>query len=521
MEKQKVLLVGMYDDRMVSLAPPMLKSYVQKFPISEKYDIQTTDLSIFSQSTEEHLGIINSHNPDIVGFSSYVWNIPLIEKVAPHLDARIILGGPQCTTLEEEILSRNPNVDCVVSGEGVVTFKELLEYYSGEREFEGILGATNRDIRNPSRPLIQNLDDIPSPYEAILDERPDLEWILYETSKGCPQGCKYCTWSNSRRMRYHSEERVREDLGTILKLPKLKSIYLGDSSILYNRERAKGILDYIHNINPEISVRYEFNATQLNEEIIGYLTKLSGDEFNFGLQTTNPVASKIMNRPFSQDKFEKSYRSLIEKVESPSITVDIIYGLPGDDYEGYKKSLEYALNLEKVSWVLTNPLIMLPGSQFSREKEKHGIEIRDEKGFMVSSTNTFSKEDMEKARKISYLASMVLLNKPLKQAVKELSNDQGEQCTDTISQFFDGLGFKIVPGEYPFMIPSNKEDFKERNLALYHTFNLFPEIIDGFNQFSGNQFKELLSNHEQGFIPKFHSYRKFAIEEAEKEDACP
>lgn len=512
MAKQKVLLVGMYDDRLVSLGPQILRSYSQKFPISSQFDIKTLDLSIFSQTTEDHLKAIGSHNPEIVGFSCYVWNMPLIEKIIPQLDATIILGGPSCTTLEKEVLNRNPNVDYVVSGEGVITFKELLEYFSDKREFNGILGATNRNIRNPPRPIIRNLDDIPSPYEAILAERPDVEWLVYETSKGCPQRCRYCTWSDSRKMRYHSDERVRKDLETILKFPKLKSLYLGDSSILYDKKRAKRILDFIHD-NSDLSVRYEFNATQLDDEIIGYLTKLSGDEYNFGLQTTNPIAAKTMSRPFNRDRFERSYNRLVEKAESPSITVDIIYGLPGDNYEGYKNSLEYTLNLKGVNWVLTNPLILLPGSEFSKRREEYGIELRDDESYIVSITRSFSEEDMRRSKQISYLTAITFLNRPLREAMGRLSQDSKEKYTDVTTKFFDGLGFKIVPKEYPHMIPSTKHDFEERNLALYHTFNLFPQIVEGFDKFTDGRFTRLLSTYKQGFIPKFYSYQKFALED--------
>jgi len=515
MVKQKVLLVGMYDERLVSMGPKILKAYAEQAPISNKFDIKTIDLSIFSQNTTDHTEAIRSHSPDIVGFSSYVWNMPLIEKIVPNLDTTIILGGPQCTTLEKEILDNNPGVDYVVTGEGVITFKELLEHFAKERKFEDILGVTSRKIHNPPRPIIQNLDEIPSPYKTIAKECPDLEWIVYETSKGCPQRCKYCTWANSRRMRYHSDERVEKDLEIILNLPNLKSLYLGDSSILHNKKRAKRILNFIHN-NSDVSVRYEFNATQLDDDIIGYLTKLSGDEYNFGLQTINPIAAKIMNRPFRREKFEERYKALVDKAESPSITIDIIYGLPGDDYEGYKKSLDYALGLDKVNWILTNPLILLPGSEFSERKDEYGIKLADNKSYVISSTTSFSEEDMKKAKRISYLTAMTLLNKPFKEAMKRESQINGKLYTDMTQQFFDGLEFRIVPNEYPHMIPTTKHDFEERNLALYHTFNLFPQIIKEFNRFSNNRFSESLSNYKQEFIPKFYSYKKFALEDVKK-----
>ena len=416
--KKKVLLVGIYDKNTITLAPQMLKTYAEQFPISQKFDIQTLDLSIFSQESKEHIDRIKSKNPDIVGFSTYIWSMPSIKKILPNLQTKIVLGGPQCTGVEEELMNEFPNINYVVSGEGIVTFKELLEVFAKEKNITDVRGVSGKNFKNPSREIIKNLDSIPSPYERIFSENKGLEWIAYETSKGCPFGCKYCTWGFSKEMRYYSLQRVIKDLDTILNEKSIKKIYLCDSSILYDKERAKKILGFIRDKNPEVSVRYEFDAVHLDDELISYLVSLKNNEFNFGLQSTNPSALKTMGRRFNKKKFEQNYHKLISNSQNSKITIDLIYGLPGDNYRGYANSLDYVLTFKEVNWILTNPLIILPGSDFYKEREKYGIVLRDKESYIVSENDTFSKEDMARARKLSYLVSTIYLNKDLRLALQ-------------------------------------------------------------------------------------------------------
>ena len=91
----KILLVGVCDTNSVSLAPQLLSAFARKFSIAEKFDIQTCEFSIFSDTVESITNAIQSHNPDIVGFSCYIWNYNLIRQITPHLDCTILLGEPQ------------------------------------------------------------------------------------------------------------------------------------------------------------------------------------------------------------------------------------------------------------------------------------------------------------------------------------------------------------------------------------------------------------------------------------------
>lgn len=515
--RPKVLLVGLYDTNTVALAPEILRAYAEATPIGDKYDIRTTNLSIFSQSLDDMEQRIRAEDAAIVGFSTYIWNVGFVRQLASRIPGTVILGGPQMNGVGPGFLRENPGVDFVVTGEGEETFVELLEYFAGERSLESIRGVMTADHVGEPRPVVHDLARVPSPYARIFEENPGLEWIAYETSRGCPYLCGFCTWGYSKKMRYHALPRVLADLDVILSQPSLGRIYLCDSSILLDKPRAKAILEHVVRKNRDMVIRYEFNAEHLDDEIIELLGKLPENEFNFGVQTTNPPALRAMRRPFHRDKFERNYEKMARRRERTSITMDVIYGLPGDDLAGFVASLDYVIGFDRVRWILTNPLILLPGSDFHRDREKHGIVLRDEESFVVESTSSFPKEDMREAIRLSFLVSVVFFNERLRDAVKAFARARGESYVRAIDEIFRTLPVTFVEGnDYPYLVPSVAADFRARNLAIHRVVRHFPAIVAHFDEISRGEFREVLSGWETAFVPQYHRLAGFAEAEARK-----
>lgn len=519
--RRKVVLVGLYDTNTVALAPEILKSYVEQFPVANAFDIRTVNLSIFSQSVDEMEAVLRSERADFLGFSTYIWNLPFVRELVRRVPGTIILGGPHVNDVGPGFFEENPDVEYVVTGEGEETLKELLEHFEGQRSIEDVRGVATKNHKSPPRPVIANLESVPSPYPRIFEEHPDLEWIAYETSRGCPYLCGFCTWGYSKKMRYHELPRVFSDLDAILSQPKLERLYLCDSSILLDKPRAKSILRHIIDTNRDVVVRYEFNAEHLDDEIIDLLLELPENEFNFGVQTVNPAALRAMRRPFHKNKFETNYAKMVRRTERTSITMDVIYGLPADDLAGFKSTLEYVIGFDHVRWILTNPLILLPGSDFHRDAPKHGIKVRDDLSCIVESTSTFSAEDMAEAIRISFLVSVVYFNERVRDVVKAFAKSSGTGYVDAILEFFAALPFSLIETtRYPYLVPSVAEDFRERNLAIFRVVNLYADLVLFLREYTGGAYDDALAEYESAFVPQYRRLAGFAREEAARAGAA-
>ncbi len=506
----KILLVGIYDTNTVSLAPQLLSAFVRQFPIAQKHEIQTCEFSIFSDSVNSIVSSIQDYNPDIAGFSCYIWNYNLIKKITPHLNCTVLLGGPQVTGIEKQILHAHPEIDIIVTGQGERTFLSLLDYFAGKQSLHEIPGITTDTIQNPPQESAC-LEKIPPFYQDLFDQHPDLTWISFETSRGCPMNCGYCTWSTSRKMRYYPLDSVLSELDVILRNPRIREIYLCDSSLLVNKNRAKTILDHIIDSGTDKVIRYEFSPEQLDDEIIERMARLPFNEFNFGIQTITPSALAQIGRPFDRNRFEQNYFKFIRALPSAQVTIDLIYGLPGDDIHGYLDSINYAMTLPGVSRILTNPLIILPGSRFFQQRKGYGIELSEDDSFLLKKNSTFSCENMADARRYSFYVNLLYLNTALKNALLQYAKEIKSEPIRCMIDFFESLPFQLVEGTYPCTIPSIKEDFEHRNRAFGFVLKRYPDIVEYFREYSNHHVDCLLSSYQSLFTTQYLKYKSYAL----------
>ena len=512
----KVVLAGIYETNTVSLAPQVLKSYVGQFDELRDVEVVTREFSIFDHPVESTIQGLVEERPDVVGFSTYIWNINEILEIIKFLPTKVVLGGPQLTGLEKRLLAGNPDIDVVVTGEGEVPFRQLLEHFIGRRELYDVSGITTRDFQTP-KPEPIPLDDIPPFYDRIFRENPDLTWINIETSRGCPFGCKFCAWGYDKSMRYASVDRVKQDLDSIMAQDGITDIVFCDSSLLLKKDRARQILRHMIDSGMNKSARYEFDAEYLDDETIDILGELPEHEFNFGLQTVNQDVLKTMDRRWRQERWEDRYAMITRKLPGVKITIDLIYGLPDDDIEGYKRSLDYGISLPNVTRILTNPLICLPGADFFTEQEKHGIVLRDDNSYIVRATRTFPEEQMDEARRLSFYVATIFLNRSLRDSIKAYAEDTGRRYIDTVIEFMESLPFELSDATYPDMIPTIKEGFKQRNSTFRTVTGRYGEIVDHFREVTGGEYDGRLLGYEDQFTEHFYKLKRFAQSQIETE----
>ncbi len=84
------------------------------------------------------LADIYKRQPDVIGFSCYIWNIGMVRELTRELhklmpSVPVWLGGPEVSYDAPEVLCAHPEVTGIMVGEGEETFRELLTYYV-ERE---------------------------------------------------------------------------------------------------------------------------------------------------------------------------------------------------------------------------------------------------------------------------------------------------------------------------------------------------------------------------------------------------
>lgn len=154
-------------------------------------------------------------------------NLRIGKKVNPKI--LTVAGGQHFTATAQESLEAYPEIDVVVRGEGEQTFVELVQALSDKSSFSKIKGISFRHERkilhNPSRFLIEKLDDLPLPgYHFIEDVVSKYHfkmmagskagYALIEGSRGCPHRCTFCSqWKHwMGKWRIKSPKRIADEM---------------------------------------------------------------------------------------------------------------------------------------------------------------------------------------------------------------------------------------------------------------------------------------------------------------------
>lgn len=379
----------------------------------DDYDIEIKEFTI-NQKQEYILSEIFFSRADLVCFSTYVWNIECVKELAYIIkeakrDIKVLCGGPEVSFEIEKFMKNAAYIDYVIFGEGEFTFKEFLDEFIKEQpEFSGINGLAFRDgknndeiVINKQREPILNLDIIKYPYEESDNFQDKI--IYYESSRGCPFSCSFCMSSIDKKMRIFSMDRVKRDLSMLLNT-KARQIKFVDRTFNADYKRSMEIIDFIiENNKNNMTIHFEITADIINDEFLNYVNKLPVNMFQFevGVQSLNESTLYEINRHMNIEKLNRVVKGIVGG-ENIHVHLDLIAGLPYEDYNSLKKSFDGIHNLhgEKIQLGF---LKVLKGTQIYKDIDKHGIKYRNISPYEVISTKYMSAEELLKLKNIEEL----------------------------------------------------------------------------------------------------------------------
>lgn len=380
-----------------NLAVYSLRAYAEPY----KEQITIAEYTI-NQQLDDILIDLYKKKPDILCFSCYIWNLNYVEelirevkKIFPSLP--IWVGGPEVTYDAKSVLERLPEVTGVMFGEGEETFLEVLRYYHLEgKVLEEIKGIAYRDgqgniCQNEWRKAI-DLSTVPFVYHDMDNFKNKI--IYYETSRGCPFSCSYCLSSVDKCLRFRDLEMVKKELQFFIdeKVPQVKFV---DRTFNCNHKHAMEIWKYLVEHDKGITnFHFEVAADLLNEEEIQLIEKMRPGliQLEIGVQSTNPETIKEIRRTM---KFSEVARIVqrINKKQNVHQHLDLIAGLPYEDFESFKKSFNdvYKLYPEQLQLGF---LKVLKGSYMEEQKETYGLVYKSKPPYEVLYTDWLSYQEM-------------------------------------------------------------------------------------------------------------------------------
>lgn len=418
---------------------------------SHSMQVEIAEYTINNQM-ELILEDIYRRKPDMVGISCYIWNIAYaldlvrdIHKVLPDTD--IWLGGPEVSYDAPQLLAREPEVFGVMKGEGEEMFTALLECYRtlgctvrslGWNEQKNVAAESVADSgRLPElqdRPETARVSEISGnarvsafwhcmsqvagltyhgadgiicdqPIRPVMDMSripflyPSLKGfenriVYYESSRGCPFSCSYCLSSIDKSVRFRDLKLVLPELDFFLekRVPQVKFV---DRTFNAKKSHAMAIWKHIlEHDNGVTNFHFEITADLLDEEELELISRMRPGliQLEIGVQSTNTETIRAIRRKMDL----KRLRYVVERINAGKNVhqhLDLIAGLPFEDYESFGRSFNEVYSMEPEQFQL-GFLKVLKGSYMHDMVEEYGLKYRGKAPYEVLSTKWLPYSDV-------------------------------------------------------------------------------------------------------------------------------
>ncbi|MBN1274203.1 MAG: B12-binding domain-containing radical SAM protein [Candidatus Aminicenantes bacterium] len=298
----------------------------------------------------EFLKAVRDFQPDLAGFSVMSVNTKISFMLATLLKEEfprvpVVFGGIHPTVAPEETI-REKSVDIICRGEGEETITELLETMEAGGDITGIQGLwvkkEDKIHKNPLRPLIQNINNLPFPDRALLRQsrlNAELYGVNVVTSRGCPFPCSYCQnkflmdiyKGKGAFVRYRNLDNIFSELDEIIKTFHPSRFSFSDESFTLNK-------DHLRAFCKEYPKRYSIpflcqtRPDLVDEESLRLLRNAGCDFMNMAIEAGNPrIRNQILKRNISTSKIIEAFR-LARKFGIRTGSFNMI-GLPDEDMD--------------------------------------------------------------------------------------------------------------------------------------------------------------------------------------------
>lgn len=359
---------------------------------------------------------------DLVGISFMSHYLDRAKQLSQELKANIetplIVGGIHPTVQPEECLEF---ADIVCRGEGEQAILELVERLESGKEYHDIdnlwFKKDDTVVRNPLRPLIQDLDTLPFfDYEMkgqfIFDNRKDsivpmnkemlkncfpLEphvegsfsdsyhrTLSYKTmtTRGCPHHCTFCAektladmYSGQQYLRKRGVASIIKELLWVKKeLPFVQSIFLFDDTFL---SRTTGeIIEFAKEYKQQIAMPFHIQASPgtVNSKKMEVLVDAGLVFVEMGIQSTSNTGKELYKRNTTENTIlqaAETFNAYRSHLYPPCYHV--ILDNPWESTEDVMETIDTVLKLPRPFWLKRSSLVLFPGTELYSKAKQEGL----------------------------------------------------------------------------------------------------------------------------------------------------
>ena len=361
------------------------------------------------------------HEPRIVGFGVYIWNVEqttevvaLLKRIRPELI--IILGGPEVSyeTDGQEIVAL---ADHVITGEADVKFAEVcrqlledrrprLSWQTGlwpvETAGDGCLPGQPGRLSSKIIPAeLPTLTQLASPYDFYTDEDLAHRVVYVEASRGCPFTCEFCLSSLDLPVRAFPLDAFLSAMQRLLDRGATQFKFV-DRTFNLHLPTSMGILQFfLDRWRDGLFLHFEMIPDRLPEQLRALIRKFppGAVQFEVGIQTFDDATSKNISRRQNLERLADNLRFLREET-GVHVHADLIVGLPGEGMESFGRGFDRLVALGPQE-IQVGILKRLRGTPIIRHDAEFAMRYAPHPPYEILATRDISFPDMQRMRRFA------------------------------------------------------------------------------------------------------------------------
>jgi len=386
---------------------------------NEGHEAKIIDAELEKISIEDSIPLIEEFNPDIIAMTGMTPFFNVIEEAALELkanniQAKICVGGPHVSIMEEKVLTKA--FDYAFIGEGEEPWKKFLNVLDANGDLSEVPGIIYRDEnlliqKTEKTNTSKNLDIYPRPAYHLLKMgqyrlgtlKGRLPFSSIQLVRGCPWKCIFCASDQleTTRILKRSVSTIVDEIEGLVNTYGIKHFMIIDDVLTLVRKTTVEFCNQL--IDRKINITFEGStrANLLDDELVGLMKKAGLIRLSFGLETVDEDMRKTMNKKVPLDAYREA-NALLNKHKIEALN-SVMIGLPGESEENVWKTLNFLKGAREVKQANFAIAVPYPGTVFHdmASSGEHDIELLTEDfteykryGHAVTNVGKLTSEDL-------------------------------------------------------------------------------------------------------------------------------
>ena len=369
---------------------------------------------------------LKAFDPGFIGIYSTTFGWKKAKKTATDFRdmfqqrAFICAGGPYPIAMQEACLADGgKSFDAIVCGEGEMTSLEIVERLESGKDLEGVQGVIYREgeeiIKNPARPLIEDLDSLPFPARELLGDSnkyipPPATYrrkpvAVLMTSRGCNRRCIYCFQIDKERksgIRYRGVENVLAEIEHCLQ-QGYREIKFIDDTLAADYDRAMTLATEIKKRKLDFTWFASACVNQVDKPLLQAFKDAGCWAILFGAESGVQKNLNAIRKGTTPDQIRRAVKAAQEvglRVNTP-----FLFGIPGETFEEGLQTIDFAIDLNP-DMANFHAITPFPGTYLYDNLEKYGTISDDLSDFTYQGAAfipySMTREEILKLRQIAF-----------------------------------------------------------------------------------------------------------------------